>query len=463
MRTLRLSVVLLAGLGGCPMNTPATGSQDDQPDPAGTSDLAKTPDLRGQPDMAPSPSTPPSTTPSTEPSTTPSTTPPTTPSTAPSTAPSTTPSTSPSPSPSPLPLDVRGVYLVTTPQSISDGTTQSGIAIKGVDGILVNTAWNRVQSDAGVYDFSEINSEAQLAVNAGLKFEIALKTGGSIPRGWVVGQKGAKEIDVPFAPKGGAGGCNLEQMAIPWDPIYLAALDDLLAHLAQDLKDQGLYSQLTMVRLTSINGQSDELRLPAQAATVATCLTNASGDTPVSLWANAGYRPGKLLTAWNTALASYQKNFPDKVFNVAVIQASSLPPIDDEGNLYTGSAAQTQITGQVVNLIAAAAAALPGQLLIQWNGVSDQATDADPANWATTYNERFGFQSNEWGGESNGAECGPDPADDAACTHATLQALLDNGIHPISNATASYFELFAPNFIQFPGLAAYAHNQIFAQ
>jgi hypothetical protein len=363
------------------------------------------------------------------------------------------------------PLDVRGVYLVTTPQSVSDGTTQSGIALTGVDGILVNAAWNQVQSDSGVYDFSQINSEAQLAVGAGLKFEIALKAGGSIPLGWVVGQKGAVEIDVPFAPKGGAGGCDLEKMAIPWDSHYLAALDDLLAHLAQDLKDQGLYSHLTMVRLTSINGQSDELRLPAQSASVAACLINGSGDTPISLWTNAGYRPSLLLTAWNTALQSYKSHFPDKVFNVAVIQQASLPPIDDAGTVYTGMNAQTQVAGQVANLISAAATALPEQLAIQWNGVSDLATDPDPPSWAGTYDERFGWQSNEWGGESGGAECGDSAADAMACTHMTLQTLLNNGIHPIPadmTVRASYFELFAPNFIQFPGLAAYAHNQIFA-
>jgi hypothetical protein len=218
-----------------------------------------------------------------------------------------------------------------------------------------------------------------------------------------------------------------------------------------------------MLRLTPINGQSDELRLPAQAATVSACLTpTPTSDPPITLWANAGYKPSLLLFAWSTALQSYKKHFPDKVFNVAVIQASSLPPIDENGTIETGAAAQAEEAGQVASLIATAAAALPGRLAIQWNGVSDQATDTDPPNWAVTYSERFGFQSNEWGGESNGAECGPDSANAVACTYATLQTLLDNALYPLTDATrASYLELFAPNLLQFRGLAAYAHNQIF--
>ncbi len=358
------------------------------------------------------------------------------------------------------PIDVRGVYLVTSPASVSDGTTAAGLLVKGVDGVLVNTAWNHIESDSGVFDFSEIDDEAQLAVNAGKKFEIALKTGGSEPQ-YVFSHWKATQLTLLFAPKAGASGCDTELMAAPWDPGFLAAYDDLLSRLSQHLKDVGLYSELTMLRITVINGQSDELRLPAQEQTVATCL---AANPPITVWSTAGYTPTNLLTALNAGIASFNDYFPDKSFNIAIINGGALPPIEDNGTIDTGATAKTQEATQINNLLAAAAQALPGRLAIQWNGVSDLATNPLVLTEATLLNTRFGWQSDEWGGETEGAECGANAGAATACKHATFQTLLNNGLYPAGSPmpVASYFELFAPNVTTYTGLTAYTHNSIFA-
>ena len=84
---------------------------------------------------------------------------------------------------------------------------------------------------------------------------------------------------------------------------------------------------------------------------------------------------------WKSALELYRKHFPDKTFNVALIAGGSLPPINEDGTPVADGTAPAAVTRMVGDLVAAAAQALPGKLVIQQNGL---VADAPPPALVTT-------------------------------------------------------------------------------
>jgi len=248
--------------------------------------------------------------------------------------------------------------------------------------------------------------------------------------------------------------------ARPWDPIFLDAVDDLLGQLARHLKEAGLFERLTMLRLTTINGWTDELRLPAQTPRTITdlpCITDS-----VQIWIDAGYRPSVLLAGWNRSLEIYRKHFPDKTFNVAILAGGSLPPITEEGAPAAGGTAPATVAKMVSDLVAAAAQALPGRLVIQENGlVADQPPDPQVTGLAAANHAMFAWQTNQWLRQAGGAACAGEFSSPIPCTITTYRMMLWNGIHPPEVAAqAQYLEVFAPNTTMFPVQTRLAHDEL---
>jgi len=82
------------------------------------------------------------------------------------------------------PLPLRGIYLVGSKAAVADGTLAEAIAGPGIDGVLVKARWADLSTGLRTYDWSTIDSQARLAVDRGLKYEVAVTLGGSAP-GWL--------------------------------------------------------------------------------------------------------------------------------------------------------------------------------------------------------------------------------------------------------------------------------------
>src|SRR3989344_1739403 len=92
----------------------------------------------------------------------------------------------------------------------------------------------------------------------------------------------------------------------------------------------GAYDALRMVKITGINQDTIELRLPASNGV-------GTGDCEVSnaidIWQAAGYTPQNVLDAWRTIATAFGNAFPDKILTIDVLQNNAFPPITNSGEI----------------------------------------------------------------------------------------------------------------------------------
>ncbi len=367
------------------------------------------------------------------------------------------------------PVDVRGIYIVNNDEVYASPkglAVQQAMRLPGVDGLTMVTTWSALEPAHGQYTWAHLDKWLGLADSLHLKITLSIKSGNGIPA-WVFQAApsggGVAPLNFRVSPhEGTTGVCDTETIAAPWDANYLALWDTLLAAVSAHLKSAGTYQSLTALRLTGINRTSDELRLPAETAqsTGLSCVSDA-----VSLWQLTGYRPAKLLKAWDAITDSFLKSFPDKVFSVAIIPYPPqlpFPPLDASGATITGT-----VPDQNQPLLALAAQKFPGHLLVQFNFLMNNT----PANWfviqsAQTLGTMVGFQTNNYYSLSDsGAACGGTPANPVHCTPAPYLSQLETGIFPLGKdygLRSQYIELWAINANAFPQDILQAHSEIVA-
>jgi hypothetical protein len=189
-------------------------------------------------------------------------------------------------------------------------------------------------------------------------------------------------------------------------------------------------------------------------------------DAP-ALWQTNGYTPAKLLLAWSNIVASFNANFPDKTFCVAIIPNPPqlpFPPIDDSGNLIPIT---HHIPDQNRPLLQLASRMIPGRFVVQFNFLITSNT-ANPAvsAAATNYGTLTAFQVNNWYGSfgPSASACGgtvnlPTPCDDAGYLD-----MLRRGIYPLGQTNplrSQYIEVWATNTITFTNAIWQAHTELF--
>ena len=238
--------------------------------------------------------------------------------------------------------------------------------------------------------------------------------------------------------------------------------DSMLAALSAHLKSAGTYDAVVLLRLTGINRDTDELHLPTETpeSTGLTCVSES-----ITTWQQAGYKPSLLLQGWDAVTSSFQRNFPDKSFTVAIIASTNtpFPPIAEDGSIIAGSV--PNLSGPPLTL---ASRQFPGHLVIQNNSLYP-GVPAQPATigFAQSLGTLIAFQTNEDVATSNGksAGCGTSSQNVTPCTDATYLAMLETGSYPLgpSNALrAEYIELFAADAVTYPGDIMQAHSELFA-
>jgi Beta-galactosidase len=240
-----------------------------------------------------------------------------------------------------LPVDLRGIYV--GGNNIVNENAKSltaALTAPGVDGLLLNIGWDQIEPALGQYEWTTLDQWMSQAIAAGKKITVSVGDGARTPS-WLFqpapAGAGATPLSFSISRKGGLSNvCDPETIAAPWDPAFLNQWDSMVAALAAHLKSAGTYNAVKLLRLTGINRDTDELHLPEETAksTGLACVSDA-----IATWQQAGYRPSLLLRGWDAITTSFQKNFPEKYFSVAIIARTDtpFPPIAEDGSLITGA------------------------------------------------------------------------------------------------------------------------------
>ncbi len=362
--------------------------------------------------------------------------------------------------------DLRGIYVYSSDvATISNGYSnmvKASLNVAGADGLVLVIGWKVVEPAMGQYQWVTLDQWMSQAIASGKKVDLAVTAGVDTPS-WLFqpppAGAGAAPLSFTISPHSGATGkCDSETIAPPWDVAFLAQWDAMLGALAAHLKSLGTYGAVTLLRLTGINRTTDELRLPAETAqsTGLACVTDA-----IATWTQAGYRPALLLQGWDRITSSFQKNFPDKAFSVAIIPQNAFPPIGEDGSVVTGSVDQNQ------PLLALAGQKLSGRLVVQFNFLMPgEPASPEVIQAAQTLGTMAAFQTNNYfGSTGQGAACSEPVTNPTPCTAATYLELLQTGIYPLGQSNklrAQYIEVFPANANAFPDDIEQAHLELFA-
>ncbi len=361
------------------------------------------------------------------------------------------------------PADLRGIYIYTNDVSQISTATASQLTqsfnIPGVDGVAVVLGWNSLEPSKGQYVWTLLDQWIGQVSALGKKIDLVIPAGSSTPA-WLFqplpNGAGATPLMFTVSPHAGSTGvCDTDIIAAPWDPVFLAQWDAMLAAVSAHLKAAGTYNAITLVRLTGINRTTEELRLPAEtaASTGLACVSNS-----ITTWQQAGYRPSLLLQGWNALLASFRKSFPDKSFAASIIPNDAFPGIAQDGSIIKG-----QIGDEDEPLLMSAAQQLPGRLVVQF----DFLMPGDIASTVVTgaaqnYGTFTAFQTNEYLG-GQGAGCSEPIATTVPCAATTFLTMLDIGIYPLGQSAplrSQYIEVFHANAAAFPADILTAHFQL---
>ena len=186
------------------------------------------------------------------------------------------------------------------------------------------------------------------------------------------------------------GVCDTDNIAAPWDPVFLAQWDSMLAAVSAHLKAAGTYNAIHACPPSPESTEPPRScgsppRPPPPPASL------ASSDS-IATWQQAGYLPSRLLQGWNALLASFRKSFPDKSFAASIIPNDAFPGIAQDGSIIKG-----QIGDEDEPLLMSAAQQLPGRLVVQFDFLMPgEAAASVVTGAAQNYGTFAAFQTNEY-------------------------------------------------------------------
>jgi hypothetical protein len=281
-------------------------------------------------------------------------------------------------------------------------TAQSGLpatiySTPYIDGIVINALWNQIEPSAGVYDWSVVDQEITQAVANKKKIAVDVTAGAYAPS-WLY----ESPYNVPHDTflwgnhDGVNGPCTPYVLPAPWSPQYEQAYAAMMTAFAQHLQSiPGAYAATTRVRLTGINTLTDELHL-------AFC----SSSNGLALWQALGYTPDKLLAAAEVLMGAVNAAFPDKVLSLSILQAGDLPLINDAGQVIAvNDPSYIDVKQMLIDYALSPASGISNRFAVQWNGFQNPTTASRTVIAAGQKGAIVGWETNEFGGLTNGAEC----------------------------------------------------------
>ncbi|MGH7841985.1 MAG: hypothetical protein ACREQT_10750 [Candidatus Binataceae bacterium] len=297
---------------------------------------------------------------------------------------------------------IEGIYAVNS--TYVQYVRGSGLQIKinsdvlsnsNVDGVAVHVGWNQVETSDGVYSWGALDNAVSQAGGSGKKVTLDVIPGWQTPS-WVY-TEGAKGFNFIWANNGwGPPLCSVVTIPVPWDTVYTAKWTAFVQAFGAHYDTN---ATVAAVKILGVNSDDEETRLPYNdSATIKNGTTSCVSYDDVADWQAIGYTRLVVESAWEQIAAAYQSAFPDKAL-VAVLNVGGFPPIDDNGNIFTGKYGQDSQTS--TDLIAYGVANYGSQFALQNDGLGGTtiwSTEESYANQMTT-----GYQTVSALGRSLGA------------------------------------------------------------
>lgn len=160
--------------------------------------------------------------------------------------------------------------------------------------------------------------------------------------------------------------CGVFEIPIPWDPVYLANLNNMLTALRTHI--QGLANKAAVARIDfdpiSYDTGDENFLYKRTSITTITCtgsytgITSGNGtygnlcasslstcappNTDVNEWQAVGYTPNQVKAGWDAAIPIYQAQWPDVVISAAFADGL-MPKIDNSGTITGATGDDTAI------------------------------------------------------------------------------------------------------------------------
>jgi hypothetical protein len=359
-----------------------------------------------------------------------------------------------------------GLYVRIDPSYVHKTSEfENALSKDFVDGAAIAVQWKDIEPEQGRYDFSKLDRWVDLAVEESKDLSFALMAGWFTPP-WVY-DAGAKSVTIRINrnPQNVGGPvCSDITLPVPWDPRFIASYNQAIASIAAHLRQMKVaggrtgaaYKTVKIVKLSGINNTTEELRLPANRGDDGPCHQSDAQE----IWAEAGFRPDRIIQAWTAISKATSAAFPDSVLSIATIEVGAFPPIDASGNIYRPIPGTTDsLTNQIIDI---GLRKFPGRLAVQWNGLSQQ--EPDPAVAAAGLKGAIiGWQLNQSLGPAGGTACfyghgqiGRGQLRVKCKSEADFVSILDQGV----GLNGRFIEIWAPNVDEYADAFRRTHRRL---
>jgi acid phosphatase len=269
---------------------------------------------------------------------------------APSSTPSPRPTASSTPTPQPTASPeppsrsgtINGIYDLG--KTDSSAFASSVLANPSVDGLAIRASWSTVEPSDGTYDWSNIDNAIAMARASGKKVSISIAAGIRTPS-WLYAE-GAKHFSFVWDKAWGPTYCSVVEVPLPWDTTFQKKWAEFVAAFGARYDRNAI---VAFVKLTGLNSKTEEVSLP-HSIDESINHGQCTGYNDVANWQAAGYTRLEVEAAWQQIMTDFNQAFPDKQFAAMFVASpGSLPPIDDNGNIITGSNCDGQGNTDLIN------------------------------------------------------------------------------------------------------------------
>ena len=283
-------------------------------------------------------------------------------------------------------LPTSGIYVVTP---LGRPLPDSVLALPSIDGIAVRVGWRTLQPTAQPPDFSLIDQQLAAARRFGKKVSLSFEAAIETPD-WVF-DLGARPYWFVLEDEGHV--CERRRLPIPWDPVYLDSLKQLVRSASRRFNRSDL---ITHIKVTGPGGRRQASALPHGAArTLSDGKQTCTTLDEVTEWQNVGYSRARVQQAFRETLDLFLQSFTSHRLAV-VIDTQGFPPLDDEGRLIAGAAYDPDM---VPSLLQGALTGREGRVVVQSNELTNTSSYLFPIRFneevAVGYQLRWAVSSDK--------------------------------------------------------------------
>jgi hypothetical protein len=344
---------------------------------------------------------------------------------------------------------INGIFALAPPnRPVPEAVFQN----PNIDGVSIQYIWMAIQPSEQFYNWNPIDSQIRQAEAHHKKVSLNITPAIFTPQ-WVYAN-GAKRFTFLWDRPWGFPACSTQGFPLPWDEVYQSKWTAFVRAVGQRYSGN---PALVMVKIQGINGQTSEFMLPHtnpnanQSARLVKECPGQNDDNQT--WLSLGYRPSKVLAAWKLDATTYGQAFPNQHL-VIEVGPWGMPPINENGSLIPGRAADTRLPIEVIN---SGREMFDGRFVIQNDGLN--AIWAWPMLSEIAGNNPIAYQA-AWF-VTNDRNCRMNHFQQPCDAQQMMQASLNRGIE----SGAKYIEVYGNHVTntQLQGILAEAHRRLKAE